>query len=83
LQGDHFGDQVEYEVAGTPAQGLMVAVMPFSSTGPQAVPAGSFACSLDAESYVGVPLISSSGGVIGHMSVLDIEPRSEIVTRRC
>jgi signal transduction histidine kinase/DNA-binding NarL/FixJ family response regulator len=72
-QGNEFGENVEYDLYGTPCEKV------FGTQGCQYYPAGVQALfpqdqalvEMQAESYVGIPLFSSTGKLLGHLAVLD------------
>jgi PAS domain S-box-containing protein len=72
-QGDKFGENVEYDLYGTPCEQV------FNNQGCQYYAQGIQALfpdekdlvELQAESYAGIPLFSSTGQILGHLAVLD------------
>ncbi len=72
-QGNEFGENTEYDLYGTPCEQI------FSGQGCQYFPEGVQALfpleqelvEMEAESYAGIPLLSSGGDLLGHLAVLD------------
>jgi PAS domain S-box-containing protein len=72
-QGNEFGENGEYDLYGTPCEQV------FSGQGCQYFPEGVQALfplekelvEMEAESYAGIPLLSSGGDLLGHLAVLD------------
>jgi signal transduction histidine kinase/DNA-binding NarL/FixJ family response regulator len=72
-QGNEFGENAEYDLYGTPCEQI------FSGQGCQYFPEGVQALfplekelvEMEAESYAGIPLLSSGGDLLGHLAVLD------------
>jgi signal transduction histidine kinase/DNA-binding NarL/FixJ family response regulator len=72
-QGNEFGKNGEYDLYGTPCEQV------FSGQGCQYFPEGVQALfplekelvDMEAESYAGIPLLSSGGDLLGHLAVLD------------
>lgn len=75
-QKHEFGENVEYDLYGTPCEQV------FKGEGclyyPERVqtlfPEEEGLAALEAESYAGIPLFSSSGKPLGHLAVLDTKP---------
>jgi PAS domain S-box-containing protein len=72
-QGHEFGENIEYDLYGTPCEQV------FKGQGCQYYPQGIQALfpeevglvEMQAESYAGIPLLSSGGQPLGHLAVLD------------
>jgi signal transduction histidine kinase/DNA-binding NarL/FixJ family response regulator len=72
-QGNEFGENGEYDLYGTPCEQV------FSGQGCQYFPEDVQALfplekelvEMEAESYAGIPLLSSGGDLLGHLAVLD------------
>lgn len=72
---DGFGADFEYEVPGTPCQAVLDGQVCHHATDLQALfPEDTGLVELDAKSYLGIPMLGSSGEVIGHIAVLDDRP---------
>jgi formate hydrogenlyase transcriptional activator len=73
-----FAENLEYDVNGT-ACGLVLGgrVVVFPADVQRLFPEDRDLAELDAQSYLGVPVLDSSGGVVGHLAVLDARPFSE------
>jgi transcriptional regulator with GAF, ATPase, and Fis domain len=73
-----FAENFEYEVAPTPcARVLEGAVSYYCAAVQRLFPDDTDLVNLGAESYAGVPLVSSSGEIVGHLAVLDSRPMSD------
>jgi signal transduction histidine kinase/DNA-binding NarL/FixJ family response regulator len=85
-QGDGFGENFDYNLYGTPCEQV------FKTQGCQYYPQGVQAlfpediglAEWQAESYAGIPLLSSSGQLLGHLAVVDDqilgnEPRNRAI----
>lgn len=75
---DHFGDDFEYAVAGTPCE-LVLQGRTYHVPDDLAkrFPADAAAVEVGARSYLGVPMLDSHGRVIGHVVVFDTKPMPE------
>jgi PAS domain S-box-containing protein len=70
-----FVENVRYELDGTPCEEVLKGNVRFYSQGIQALfPDDKDLVELDAEGYLGCPIISSSGHILGHISILDTSP---------
>jgi PAS domain S-box-containing protein len=75
-QGDGFGDDMEYDLVGTPcekvigSQGCQTYFSQLQSTFPEE----EGLVELNAESYSGIALFNSAGKLLGHLAVLDVKP---------
>jgi len=73
-----FGSSIEYELTGTPCEGVAKGDTCFFSEGVQALfPDDALMTEMEAESYLGIPFFDSSGVPVGHMVVLDREAMIE------
>ncbi|MDZ8187402.1 MAG: PAS domain S-box protein [Nostoc sp. ChiSLP02] len=69
------GENLEYDLRGTPCQHTLRGNLCHHSQGVQAAfPDDADLVRMNAESFLGVPLTSSSGDIIGHLAVIDIKP---------
>ena len=81
--GEHFGDDFEYDVHGTPCEKVLDGTVCYHSRNVQALfPKDRDLVELKAESYLGIPLMGSSDQVIGHLVVLDDKPMAEELGER-
>lgn len=74
--GQSFGDNFEYALTGTPCE-LVTGEQScgFHPTNVQLLfPDDQDLVNLNAESYIGVPLLDSSGNLMGHLAALDDKP---------
>jgi len=86
-QGNDFGENFEYHLAGTPCEQVLNGAVRFY---PEAVlqqfPNYRLPAWAEVQSYLGVPLTDSTGSVLGHLKVLDNQPiisnrTSELILR--
>lgn len=76
--GDRFIDNVEYEVATAPCANVLGGSICCYPTGLQALfPEDLDLVTLEAESYLGIPLTDGSGQIIGHVAVMDDAPMQQ------
>jgi signal transduction histidine kinase len=72
---DDFGKDFEYEIPGTPCNAVVNGQTCHHADDLQALfPADTWLVKIDAKSYLGIPMLGSSGEVIGHMAILDTRP---------
>jgi hypothetical protein len=77
-KGESFGENFEYEVPRTPCMGVLNGKLCHHAARVQELfPDDKDLVALGAESYLGIPLVGSSGEVIGHMAILDNKPMHE------
>ena len=81
---DKFVENVRYTLHGTPCKEVLDGNIRFYSHGIQALfPEDEVLKSMDAESYLGCPILSSSGQIFGHISIIDTKPlqnEQELIT---
>jgi PAS domain S-box-containing protein len=74
-QGDRFGENFAYELAGTPCERILAGEIIYYRDSIQTYfPNHEHLTELGVESYFGVPLSDSQGNIIGHLKVLDDKP---------
>jgi len=72
---DRLGESLEYELAGGPCEEPASGEMTFYPEGLQELfPEDTDLVDLEAESYCGIPLISSTDQLIGHLAIMDDRP---------
>ncbi len=73
---DHFFENFEYELAGTPCEGVLGGDIGFYPRNVcQTFPVHEADLrGLGAESYLAIPVLDKGGGVIGHLAVIDTKP---------
>jgi predicted ATPase/transcriptional regulator with GAF, ATPase, and Fis domain/tRNA A-37 threonylcarbamoyl transferase component Bud32 len=77
-QGDHFGENIEFNVAETPCQNVIEGtVCHYAENLRGLFPDDRPLFEMNAESYMGLPILSAAGQVIGHLAVLDDMPMPE------
>jgi len=76
---EDWGEEIEYELSGTPCGTVVnqARVCFFGSGVQQTFPADGMLKSWGVESYLGAPLISSTGKVIGNLCLLDRGPMQD------
>ncbi|MGH8728063.1 MAG: GAF domain-containing protein [Burkholderiales bacterium] len=78
-KGDGFGENFEYETTATPCRHVLEGKTVFFPDRLQALfPGDPDLVALNAESYLGVPLLDHARQVIGHLAVLDVFPMETI-----
>jgi anti-anti-sigma regulatory factor len=81
--GKDFGANFEYALAGTPCEDVVDGAMCYHPSNIQALfPRDQDLVTLGAESYLGVPLHSSSGAILGHLAVLDVHVMGDADRRK-
>jgi transcriptional regulator with GAF, ATPase, and Fis domain len=77
-QGDHIGDNIEYDVAETPCLKVLDGTLCHYPDNVRALfPHDRDLRELRAESYIGLPILTAAGQVIGHLAVMDDKPMPE------
>ncbi|MCI0580579.1 MAG: ATP-binding protein [Chloroflexi bacterium] len=77
--GKEFGEDFEYALAGTPCEGVIDGNVCYYPQEVQALfPEDKDLVTLDAQSYVGIPLYDSAGAILGHLAVLDDKPMEDM-----
>jgi len=73
--GEGFGDNFEFDIAGTPcAKVLNGEVCHYQERLQQLFPLDKGLADWNAESYLGVPMLDRTGRVIGHIAIFDDKP---------
>ncbi|MEH2139052.1 PAS domain S-box protein [Nostoc sp.] len=73
--GDAIGDNLEYELQGTPCEHTFKSSLCYYAQELQAAfPDDIILQNMNAESFLGVPLNNSSGEIVGHLAVIDVKP---------
>ncbi|MBW4682275.1 MAG: GAF domain-containing protein [Microcoleus vaginatus WJT46-NPBG5] len=73
--GEEFGENFEYELAGTPCEKVIEGIVRFYPSGVHELfPTHQALVQLGAKSYWGIPLLDSDGNTIGNLVVLDVQP---------
>lgn len=68
----HIADNFEWDLAGTPCEDVVQGRLCHHPSGV----ASRYPREVGIESYLGVPLVDSSGEIIGHLAILDTRPMS-------
>ena len=75
---EDFGENFEYAIENTPCQQVIAGVACHYPRKLQTIfPLDHDLLKLDAESYIGVPLVNSSGRILGHLVVIDDRPMED------
>src|SRR5262244_867728 len=75
-QGEDFGNNIEFPLAGTPCQAVIQGnACSYSERLQMLFPQDEGLVALGAQSYAGVPLINAAGNILGHLVVIDDKPR--------
>jgi PAS domain S-box-containing protein len=76
--GDDLGGPLEYDLAGTPCEDVLAGeACCYSHDVQRLFPELRMLADLGVESYLGVPMVDSSGSVVGHLWVMDVHPVSD------
>lgn len=75
--GEGWGEEFEYPVAGTPSEEVLRGERRFYPEGLNSIFPQSIYAALNAQSYMGIPLVDTAGRVIGHLAVLDDRPMKD------
>jgi len=78
-EGAGFGDTREYRLEGIPADQILAGrACVFASNVRKLFPDDQILARVDAESYLAVPLLDSSGQVLGHLGIIDTKPIEDV-----
>ncbi|MBF2025565.1 MAG: PAS domain S-box protein [Oscillatoriales cyanobacterium C42_A2020_001] len=73
--GDDWSEPLEYEVTDTPCEQVLEGVIcHYAQSVQTAFPNDAWLVELGIVSYLGIPLVSKTGEVLGHLAVLDVKP---------
>lgn len=77
--GENWNESIEYELENTPCKNVILQRK--TCYYPQEIqvlfPENEHLIKLEAQSYFGMPLIDSSGNILGYLAVLDVKPMAE------
>jgi len=74
-KGDGFGENFEFDIADTPCEKVLHGEVSHYERGLQALfPLDTALVDMQAESYLGVPMLDRASRVIGHIALLDDKP---------
>ena len=74
-KGDGYGENFEYDVAGTPCLRVLEGkIAHYGKDVQRLFPDDQDLVALGAESYLGVPVLDPSGPLVGHLVILDDQP---------
>ncbi len=77
--GEDFGEDSEYDLAGTPCENVVGQAMCYYPEGVQQLfPEDHLLAEMGVESYLGTPLFDSEGNALGLLAVLHDEPMEEV-----
>ena len=75
-QGEDFGNNIEFPLAGTPCESVIQGnVCSYPERLQVLFPEDEGLVALGAQSYAGVPLVNRVGSILGHLVVIDDKPR--------
>lgn len=75
--GEDFAENIEYDLAGTPCENVLAGneeICSYPKDVQALFPNDRDLVELAAQSYLGIPLPDSSGNILGHLVVLDVQP---------
>src|SRR5205814_8445086 len=73
--GKDFSDPVEYDLQGTPCDDVVAGeACSYAHDVQRLFPECRLLADLGVESYLGVPMLDSSGAVVGHLVLMDVRP---------
>jgi len=73
--GRGLGENVEYDLADTPCEGVLTSGFCHYPSDLQTLfPRDSMLAELEAQSYMGVPIVGADGRTLGHLAMLDDKP---------
>jgi len=73
--GEDFGENIEYDLSGTPCENVMKGNISYYPKDVQALfPRDEYFVTLGVQSYLGIPFFDTSNKLIGHMGILDTKP---------
>lgn len=76
--GEDFGEDIEYDLGGTPCENVSVGTIRSYPRDVQTLfPNAHNLGQLAAQSYLGMPLHDSGGNMLGHLVVLDVKPMAD------
>jgi formate hydrogenlyase transcriptional activator len=74
-KGDSFGNAFEFDIADTPCEKVLHGeVCQYTEGLQQLFPLDTPLVDMQAESYLGVPMLDTGGRVIGHIAIIDTKP---------
>src|SRR5512143_259106 len=77
--GDSFADNISFPLRGTPCERVIAGeICCFPESLQTLFPEDQGLVDLRAESYLGLPLLASSGNILGHLVVMDEKPMRSI-----
>lgn len=72
---DHLGDNIEWDLAGTPCEDVVKGQLCHHPSGlANKFPTDQYMVDVGMESYLGVPLFDVTGNVLGHLAICDTRP---------
>lgn len=74
-KGNEWEEGIEYDLAGTPCESVLLGENSYYPSGIQeSFPKDQILVELEAVSYFGIPILNSVGQILGILSVLDVNP---------
>ncbi len=78
-QGKEFGENLEYSLEETPCQDVIAGnACIYLDSIQQHFPNDADLVTLEAESYIGIPILNVAGQILGHLAILDTAPLAEV-----
>jgi predicted ATPase/transcriptional regulator with GAF, ATPase, and Fis domain len=78
-KGDCLAENFEYDLAGTPCLNVIEGnLCHYPDQVARMFPEDKDLVSLEARSYLGIPILDAAGAIIGHLAVMDSQPMPEI-----
>ncbi len=78
-QGDSFGENFEYPLDETPCKDVMAGeACVYLDSVQQYFPNDADLVTLNAESYVGIPILNVSGQILGHLAIMHTAPLTDV-----
>jgi PAS domain S-box-containing protein len=81
-QGETWKENFEYDLTHTPCEGILEGrVYYYPKNMPTLFPCDSELVKLGVESFFGIPLVDSTGNLLGHLAVMDVKPMTNDPSR--
>lgn len=76
---DELGDVLQFDLAGTPCGQVVLKqdICHYPHSLQSRFPENPYLVSLNAHSYIGIPILDNRGGYLGHLAVMDTQPSDE------
>jgi two-component system sensor histidine kinase/response regulator len=81
-QGETWKENFEYDLTHTPCEGILEGrVYYYPKNVPALFPGDLELAKLGVESFLGIPLVDSTGNLLGHLAVMDVKPMTNDPSR--